>query len=72
MAAWRAGADMVYAQRRARAGETWLKRTTADFFYRAMAHVGRVELPRNVGDFRLMSRRVVVAFYQTCASSTGS
>lgn len=64
VAAWRAGADMVYAQRRARAGETWLKRTTADLFYRTMARVGRVELPRNVGDFRLMSRRVVDALCQ--------
>ena len=61
VAAWRQGFDMVNAQRRMRAGETWLKRLTAGMFYRLMAHAGRVELPRNTGDFRLMSRRVVDA-----------
>ncbi len=61
VAGWRAGFDMVYAQRRARAGETWLKRTTAELFYRLMAHLGRVHMPRDTGDFRLMSRRVVDA-----------
>jgi glycosyltransferase involved in cell wall biosynthesis len=63
-AAWRRGADMVYAQRRARAGESWIKRATADGFYRLMQGVGRVRLPRDVGDFRLMSRRVVTAVLQ--------
>ena len=61
VAQWRAGFDMVYAQRREREGETWLKRATASVFYRLMGQLGRVELPRNTGDFRLMSRRVVDA-----------
>jgi glycosyltransferase involved in cell wall biosynthesis len=61
VAGWRAGHDMVYAQRRRRDGETWLKRTTARAFYRLMQHTGRVALPRDTGDFRLMSRRVVDA-----------
>jgi polyisoprenyl-phosphate glycosyltransferase len=64
VSAWRAGWDMVYAQRRVREGETWLKRATANAFYRVMQGVGRVELPRNTGDFRLMSRRVVDALLQ--------
>jgi glycosyltransferase involved in cell wall biosynthesis len=64
VAAWRAGADMVYAQRRVRAGETWLKRATASVFYGLMQRLGRVQLPRNTGDFRLMSRRVVDAVLQ--------
>jgi glycosyltransferase involved in cell wall biosynthesis len=64
VAGWRAGFDMVYAQRRARAGETWLKRTTADWFYRLMGQLGRVRMPRNTGDFRLMSRRAVDALLQ--------
>jgi glycosyltransferase involved in cell wall biosynthesis len=64
VARWREGWDMVYAQRRVREGETWLKRTTADAFYRLMQRVGRVRLPRNTGDFRLMSRRVVDALQQ--------
>ncbi len=64
VAAWREGWDMVYAERRLREGESWLKRATADAFYRVMQRVGRVRLPRNTGDFRLMSRRVVDALLQ--------
>lgn len=60
-AEWRAGFDVVYAQRRVRDGDTWLKRVTASVFYRLMEHVGHVRLPRDTGDFRLMSRRVVAA-----------
>ncbi len=61
VAEWQAGADVVYAQRRVRHGETWLKRTTARLFYRLMSGVGDVQLPRDTGDFRLMSRRAVDA-----------
>ena len=64
VAAWRAGHDMVYAQRRLRQGDTWLKKRTAAAFYRIMRNVGEVPLPPNVGDFRLMSRRVVDAVQQ--------
>ncbi|HTW69974.1 MAG TPA: glycosyltransferase family 2 protein [Acetobacteraceae bacterium] len=59
--AWLQGFDTVYAQRRARLGETRVKRATAAMFYRLMRRLGRVELPPNTGDFRLMSRRVVDA-----------
>ncbi len=62
--AWRDGHDVVYAQRRSRAGETWAKKATADAFYWLMSRTGRVEMPRNVGDFRLMSRRAVDALLQ--------
>jgi len=61
VAAWREGFDMVYAQRRKRDGETWLKKATASLFYRLMRRVGRTELPSDTGDFRLMSRRAVDA-----------
>ena len=60
-AVWREGYDMVYAQRRARAGETWLKKRTAELFYRLMQNIGRVRMPPNAGDFRLISRRAVDA-----------
>jgi glycosyltransferase involved in cell wall biosynthesis len=63
-ARWREGFDMVYAQRRERAGDGLLKRATAALFYQAMACLSRVEIPRDVGDFRLMSRRVVDAVLQ--------
>lgn len=58
---WRAGADVAYAQRRTRLGETWLKRSTSSAFYRVMANIGRAHLPRDTGDFRIMSRRAVDA-----------
>jgi glycosyltransferase involved in cell wall biosynthesis len=64
VAAWRQGFDMVNAQRRARQGETRFKRATAHLFYRLMRHAGRVKLPPDTGDFRLMSRRVVDAVAQ--------
>jgi polyisoprenyl-phosphate glycosyltransferase len=60
VAAWRKGFDTVYAQRRQRLGETWLKRATAAF-YRVLARSGPVRVPHDTGDFRLMSRRVVAA-----------
>ncbi len=59
--AWRRGADVVYAVRRSRTGETWAKRVTADLFYRVIGRLGHVRLPRDAGDYRLMSRRVVDA-----------
>jgi glycosyltransferase involved in cell wall biosynthesis len=64
VANWREGFDMVYAKRRSRAGETWLKRGTARIFYRLMQRMGDLKLPEDTGDFRLMSRRVVDAVRQ--------
>jgi len=61
LAGWRDGYDVVYAQRRERAGESWLKKKTAEMFYRLMARLGPVQLPRNTGDFRLMSRQAIDA-----------
>ncbi|HEY5089079.1 MAG TPA: glycosyltransferase family 2 protein, partial [Polyangia bacterium] len=58
---WRDGFDTVYAQRRARAGDTLLKRLTALRFYRVIGRLADIDIPRDVGDFRLMSRRVVEA-----------
>jgi polyisoprenyl-phosphate glycosyltransferase len=56
---WRDGFDVVYAQRRTRAGETRPKRFVAWLGYRVMARIAEVEIPPNTGDFRLLSRRVV-------------
>jgi polyisoprenyl-phosphate glycosyltransferase len=63
--AWRDGNDIVYASRRERYGETWLKRTTAKLFYRLMRHVGEVSIPEHTGDFRLLDRRCLNAL-ATC------
>ena len=59
VAGWREGYDVVYAQRRTRAGETLPKRIVAALGYRLIARVAEVEIPPNTGDYRLMSRRVV-------------
>jgi len=58
---WRRGSDVVYAVRAARKGETAFKLWTADLFYRLIARITNVQIPRNAGDFRLMSRRAVRA-----------
>jgi dolichol-phosphate mannosyltransferase len=59
LARWREGYDVVYAQRRSRAGETLPKRIVAALGYRLIARIGEVDIPPNTGDFRLLSRRVV-------------
>jgi polyisoprenyl-phosphate glycosyltransferase len=59
LARWRDGHDVVYAQRRTRAGETIPKRIVAALGYRVIKRIADVEIPPNTGDFRLMSRRVV-------------
>jgi polyisoprenyl-phosphate glycosyltransferase len=56
---WREGYEVVYAQRRTRAGETLPKRIISSVGYRVIARVAEVDIPPNTGDFRLLSRRVV-------------
>ena len=56
---WREGYDVVYARRRSRQGESWLKKMTANNFYRVMERMSNVPIPRDTGDFRLLDRRVV-------------
>ena len=56
---WLGGHDVVYAQRRTRAGETLPKRIVSALGYRVIRRIADVEIPPNTGDFRLMSRRVV-------------
>jgi dolichol-phosphate mannosyltransferase len=53
---WREGLDVVYAQRRARPGESTFKRATAYLFYRFMRSLASVDIPADTGDFRLLSR----------------
>ena len=61
VAKWREGYDVVLAKRASREGESWAKRGTAHAFYRLIGNLSQVEIPENVGDFRLMDRRVVEA-----------
>jgi dolichol-phosphate mannosyltransferase len=58
---WRDGADVVYAVRRTRAGETRFKLATARWFYRLFAKLAQVELHQNAGDFRLLDRSALDA-----------
>jgi glycosyltransferase involved in cell wall biosynthesis len=58
IAMWEDGVDVVYAQRRTRR-DTLFKRSTAYGFYWLLDKLASTEIPRNVGDFRLMDRRVV-------------
>ncbi|SAI45784.1 glycosyl transferase family protein [Bordetella ansorpii] len=58
---WRDGADMVYAVRRDRVDEGWIKRTGAKMFYRMLNGTRGVKVPAHAGDFRLMDRKVVEA-----------
>ncbi|MBC7787106.1 MAG: glycosyltransferase family 2 protein [Methylophilaceae bacterium] len=58
------GVDMVNMRRRTREGETWFKKATAHAFYRVINQLSDVEIPADVGDFRLISRRAVDALNQ--------
>jgi glycosyltransferase involved in cell wall biosynthesis len=58
---WREGFDVVYGVRRSRAGETLFKKLTAAAFYRFLrSMLGGISIPVDAGDFRLMSRPVVL------------
>ncbi len=62
VAKWKEGFEIVYAERLTRNGETAFKRLTADLFYRMIARLSEVDIPRNVGDFRLVDRKALDAF----------
>ncbi len=55
-------ADVIYAVRRKRDGETVFKKLTAALFYRVLDRVTDTPIPLDTGDFRLMSRRALDAF----------
>ena len=57
VAKWREGFDVVYGQRADRSGESRMKLATASMFYRLMNRIAKIDIPIDVGDFRLMSRR---------------
>ena len=55
------GYDDVYAKRRNRKGETWLKKFTSKSFYKLLESVSNVPIQKDTGDFRLLSRRAIEA-----------
>jgi dolichol-phosphate mannosyltransferase len=58
---WEEGADVVYAVRTTREGESWFKLATARFFYRLLRRLASSREPFDAGDFRLLSRRALQA-----------
>ncbi|MBE0574957.1 MAG: glycosyltransferase family 2 protein [Desulfuromonadales bacterium] len=61
---WDEGYDSVYAKRLARNGESFLKKGTAFLFYRVIDRLTGITIPKDSGDFRLLSRRAVDALKQ--------
>ncbi len=62
---WEQGYNVVNARRASRQGESWLKLTTASMFYRLVKRLdSRIDIPANVGDFRLIDRKALDALSQ--------
>ena len=58
---WEEGYDDVYAKRKSRDGETFLKKFTSKMYYKVLQRMSRVEIQEDTGDFRLLDRRCVNA-----------
>ena len=58
---WKAGYEIVHGKRRSRKGESAFKKRTADMFYKLAKKITGLDIPQNVGDFKLYDRKVVNA-----------
>ena len=58
---WEEGYDDVYARRKTRRGETWLKKISSRMYYKILQSLTRVEIQKDTGDFRLLDKRCVNA-----------
>ncbi len=56
---WKNGADIVYARRTNYRKDNWIKKLASRFYYRVLAKMADIDIPRNVGDFRLISKVVL-------------
>ncbi len=56
---WIEGADVVYATRTIREGETFFKKLTANYFYKLISRISKINIPKNTGDFRLIDKKVL-------------
>lgn len=61
---WEAGYDDVYARRRDRGRESWLRRRLSLLFYRILQKTSRIDVLQNVGDFRLLDRKCITQLQQ--------
>jgi dolichol-phosphate mannosyltransferase len=59
---WEEGFEIVYARRIRRHGESWFKRATARAFYRILGMMTTIDVPADVGDFRLVGRKALATF----------
>jgi len=55
---WKQGYEIVYGKRKQRKGESTLKKTTSALFYRFLQRMTEIDIPADVGDFRLIDRKV--------------
>jgi len=62
IAKWKSGYEIVFAERLSRDGESLFKRRTAGLFYRVLRRLASVDIPPNVGDFRLVDRKALDVF----------
>ena len=58
---WKAGYQIVHGKRKSRKGESAFKKRTADMFYKLASKITGLDIPQNVGDFKLYDRKVVNA-----------
>ena len=61
---WEEGYDDVYARRKSREGETWLKKKTSTAYYQVLQSSTNIPIQVDTGDFRLLSRRCIDALRQ--------
>lgn len=61
---WEAGFDDVYARRKSRDGETWLKKKTSQWYYKLLQSSTTIPIQIDTGDFRLLDRRCIEALKQ--------
>ena len=69
---WEEGYDDVYAKRKTRQGETFLKKFTSKMYYRVLQKLTKVEIQQDTGDFRLLDRRCVNALKKLRESQRSS
>lgn len=69
VAKWQEGYDVVLMKRTSRRGESFVKKITASMFYKFIRKISYINIPENVGDFRLMSRKVIEAL-KSCGEET--
>jgi polyisoprenyl-phosphate glycosyltransferase len=63
IARWKEGCDIVHGRRLSREGEGAFKRWTASIFYKLLGRLSSIDISSDVGDFRLIDRKVLEAFH---------